>query len=224
MTAITTAASQRGHSMDCIAASWMTLSMQSVKLMLLLIGKQTWCALLTNLWREHVALGKTRTATAPTMENTCTRWVATNPWKQSNNFFNSQYVCPLFLFQIECCDAFTLADFEPIVQGNPDTCMWLYGDYGVTVDCPVNQAIFGRCGSGQHHDCVDVQNNGPNQCHGILCCEVEILEQKWSCLIIQFDPSVKTPKKNPQKQGSFILFKVSFLFPLILWTYEVACF
>ena len=68
-----------------------------------------------------------------------------------------------------------ISTFEQIVQGGPETCRWFYGDYGVTVDCPVNQAIFGRCGSGQHHDCVD-DNGGPNQAHGMLCCEVEIVD------------------------------------------------
>ena len=67
--------------------------------------------------------------------------------------------------------------FEQVIQGYAATCHWYYGDFGDLVHCPQDQAIFGRCGSGTHLDCVDM-NGGANQCQGVMCCEVEVVDDK----------------------------------------------
>ena len=76
--------------------------------------------------------------------------------------------CNGFSVVNRCCEG----HIGPYKVGpNISNCHWNYGNHGVPIECGRNdEAVAGRCGSGQIARCPN------DSSHGILCCELTILE------------------------------------------------
>ncbi|TRY68410.1 hypothetical protein TCAL_06201 [Tigriopus californicus] len=69
---------------------------------------------------------------------------------------------------VKCCHGH---QFDGSRVGSSGECYWLYGGRGQPVQCTRNdEAVFGRCGSGQAARCTN------NQWHGIQCCRLIIVQ------------------------------------------------
>ena len=76
--------------------------------------------------------------------------------------------CNGFSIVNRCCEGH-LGFYK--VGPNVDNCHWNYTNYGVPIECGRNdEVVAGRCGSGQFNECPN------NTSHGILCCELTVLE------------------------------------------------
>ena len=60
--------------------------------------------------------------------------------------------------------AFTCVENNDIETEAIDKCAWIYGKYGVQLECPDNYVMSGLCGSGGKGDCRD------GTFTGIFCC------------------------------------------------------
>ncbi len=67
---------------------------------------------------------------------------------------------------ISCCVGQFGSDGTRLISGG--YCYWKYGSFGEKVTCNANdEAVFGRCGSGNFGDCA------VNGWHGIECCKLD---------------------------------------------------
>ena len=67
---------------------------------------------------------------------------------------------------IECCVG-GLESSGQVIDADRKSCHWQFAGYGRKLECGRDEAIFGRCGSGQHADC-----QAKKAFHGIQCCRV----------------------------------------------------
>ena len=70
---------------------------------------------------------------------------------------------------VNCCCEGHLGFYK--VGPNIGNCNWIYTNHGYPIECGRNdEVVAGRCGSGQIARCPN------DSSHGILCCELTILE------------------------------------------------